>query len=360
MSSADGNKVPTVSVIIPNYNYANFLGEAIRSAIDLDWPAVEIIVADDGSTDDSQAVIESFGERVKAIYLNENHGQYFAYNVGFDACCGDMIIFLDADDVLKPDLINEAFAVWKPDISKVQVQMATIDANGEAIGAVFPQFDVPPSASDIRRWALTTASYPTPPGSGNVYSRQYIEQIFPLDISCGQAGDSCCLAAAPFLGDVITVAKPLVLYRVHGRNHGAVSQLMPERFVDNVERAFRRFRYGLTFARRAGLATSDQAIHRSLSLLPYRLAAFRLSDRAPADCRDNAVSLTALTFRAVFTPQGHSVQARAALAVWSILVAWLPLGLARHLILWRFAPTRRPRVLSGILRRLAVLRTVAS
>ena len=57
-----------LSVVIPNYNYARFVGDAIDSALGLDWPHVEVIVVDDGSTDGSRAVIEAYGPRITALF----------------------------------------------------------------------------------------------------------------------------------------------------------------------------------------------------------------------------------------------------------------------------------------------------
>src|ERR1700712_2880659 len=57
-----------LSIIIPNYNYGNYVGLAIESALAVDWPDVEVIVVDDGSVDQSASVIRSFGERITAIF----------------------------------------------------------------------------------------------------------------------------------------------------------------------------------------------------------------------------------------------------------------------------------------------------
>jgi glycosyltransferase involved in cell wall biosynthesis len=75
---------PLVSIIIPNHNYAQYLSASIQSALDQSYPSVEVIVVDDGSTDDSRLVIESFGSRIRTIY-QENQGQTAANNAGFSA-----------------------------------------------------------------------------------------------------------------------------------------------------------------------------------------------------------------------------------------------------------------------------------
>ena len=131
--SDDLSKAATlVTVIIPNHNYGDFIGTAIDSALALDWPAVEVIVVDDGSTDHSRQVISAYGERVLSIF-QENAGQSVACSAGFARSSGQIVIFLDSDDALEPTLIRELMAVWRPGISKVQFQMKFVDADGKTI-----------------------------------------------------------------------------------------------------------------------------------------------------------------------------------------------------------------------------------
>jgi len=78
------------SVVIANYNYGRFLRQAVESALTQDWPHVEVIVVDDGSTDNSAEVIGSFGEAITAIF-KENGGQREANNVGFAKSSGDVV-----------------------------------------------------------------------------------------------------------------------------------------------------------------------------------------------------------------------------------------------------------------------------
>lgn len=93
---------PTVSVVIPCYNGAPFLRETLKSALAQTVPPLEIIVVDDGSTDDSVAIGESFGSPVRVL-RQSNQGESVARNVGIREARGDWIALLDADDLWSPE-----------------------------------------------------------------------------------------------------------------------------------------------------------------------------------------------------------------------------------------------------------------
>jgi glycosyltransferase involved in cell wall biosynthesis len=349
-----GANVGLVSVIIPNYNYAEFVADAIESALSLDWPHVEVIVVDDGSTDASREVIARYAERVTVIH-QANGGQIAACNAGFARSRGNAVIFLDADDLLDAPLVREVSRVWRAGLSKVQTQMKIIDRAGRPTGAVLPQFHVVPSSEDVQRWVATAASYPTPPGSGNVYARSYLAQIFPL-AGEDRAADSYCLAAAPHLGDVVTLAKPLVSYRVHGRNNGAMAGLDKRRFAAELRRARARFDYAGRLVNGRYLPRKAATLDRSLTFLPYRLASLKLLPEEHPVARDAAWKVLRDLALACCTPQGVSLRARAALCVWSVSLAVAPPQLGDRLALWRFSSGSRPALLTRALRVLDVVK----
>ena len=170
----------TLSVIIPNYNYAKYVGTSISSALGVSWPKVEVIVVDDGSTDNSLDVIGEFAGRT-TIIQQANAGQMPSCVNGFRRSSGDVVIFLDSDDALHPEVMTEIAAVWSEKASKFQFQMRTIDANGYPTGSILPQYFITPTPQQIREWATTTGFYPTPPGSGNAYPRSVVEQVFDFE-----------------------------------------------------------------------------------------------------------------------------------------------------------------------------------
>jgi glycosyltransferase involved in cell wall biosynthesis len=92
---------PLVSVVIPTYNYARFVSEAVDSVLAQTYPSLEVVVVDDGSTDDTREVLARYGDRIRYIY-QPNAGLPAARNTGIKAARGEFIGLLDSDDVFHP------------------------------------------------------------------------------------------------------------------------------------------------------------------------------------------------------------------------------------------------------------------
>lgn len=98
---------PLVSIVVPCYNASPWLAETLESALAQTWPEKEIILVDDGSTDDSLAIARSFENRGVRVFTQANRGASAARNVGFCTSSGGYIQFLDADDLLATDKIEQ-------------------------------------------------------------------------------------------------------------------------------------------------------------------------------------------------------------------------------------------------------------
>lgn len=325
-----------LSIVIPNYNYGAYVGTAVESALAVDWPDVEVIVVDDGSTDNSLEILGEFGGRITLI-SQSNAGPREACNRGFAESAGDAIIFLDSDDVLEPSIAKEVARVWRPGVSKVQVQMQRIDHAGNAMGSVFPAYPFTPTAEQVRYWMRTTAAYPTPPGSGNVYDRAFLERLFPLDDRCGDATDSACLAAAPNLGDVLTVPKPLVHYRVHGRNRSSLLA-DPSRFTKQIERAYLRQQFACELSGESILGDQDvvRSLRRGRHLLQMRVAQSRICPGEAPIPGDGRSRMLADSVMNVFAPGPEPAPHRILVLAWCLTTLLAPRMVARRLIGRRF------------------------
>lgn len=103
-----------VSIIIPTYNRAHYLDAALRSVVQQDYPALEIIVIDDGSTDDTRQVIEAYAGdgRVTYVYQNNSGKPSIARNHGLSRVTGELVCFLDSDDLLLPGSVSKRVAAF--------------------------------------------------------------------------------------------------------------------------------------------------------------------------------------------------------------------------------------------------------
>lgn len=210
---------PLVSVIINNYNYGRFLGEAIDSAIKQVYPRLEVIVVDDGSTDNSREVITAYGGRLIPV-LKENGGQASAFNAGFQVSRGELVCFLDADDLFLPDKVGEIVKAWRhlPEAVLYYHQMQVVDVRGVPKGRPWPvdlwSGSIRPRVEQAGGW------WPRPTTSALCFSRKYLQQVLPMPVK----GFRLCADAyvgdlAPFLGVIKGVPKVLTLYRQHGGNY---------------------------------------------------------------------------------------------------------------------------------------------
>jgi glycosyltransferase involved in cell wall biosynthesis len=122
--------MPKVSVVIPTYNRAGLISETIQSVLDQTFADFEIVVVDDGSTDNTKDVVASFEDsRIKYIY-QENRGLSAARNTGANASNTDYILFLDSDDLLLPHNLAKCVTVLDnhPDVAFVYGQIIMVDA----------------------------------------------------------------------------------------------------------------------------------------------------------------------------------------------------------------------------------------
>jgi hypothetical protein len=210
-----------VSIIVANHNYAEFLPRALCSALQQRGADVEVIVVDDGSTDSSREVIAGFGDRVRPC-LQDNQGQKGAWNTGFAASTGDIVLFLDSDDELAPDTAAAVAAAFTthPEAGRVVFRLSVVDRNGHPTGAVVPPLGVPLADGDVRRSAL---SFPDdlawPPTSGNGFAARVLRRLMPLPVDDDPEGADYLLhAITPLLAPVVALDRIGGHYRLHDRN----------------------------------------------------------------------------------------------------------------------------------------------
>src|SRR5689334_8831893 len=126
--------MPTVSVIIPAFNQARFLAVAIDSVLQQTYRDVEIVVVDDGSTDETRDVAARFGDRVNYVH-QDNTGLPGARNRGIRESSGEFLCFLDSDDFLHPEKIQRQVELLKedPKLAFVYCDIITTDEAGQPL-----------------------------------------------------------------------------------------------------------------------------------------------------------------------------------------------------------------------------------
>lgn len=206
---------PRVSIVVNNHDYAAYLGAAIASALDQTRPAHEVIVVDDGSTDDSREVIARF-PGIRPV-LKENAGQGSALNAGFAAATGDLIVFLDADDRLAPEAVETLAAQPLDGVARLSFGLETIDAGGHPTG-LFPMSRLA-AAGELRGPLLAEGFVRTMPTSGNAFARATLERLMPIPERAWRiSADVYLVFGAAFLGEARHLDRTLGQYRLHGRN----------------------------------------------------------------------------------------------------------------------------------------------
>jgi len=205
------------SIIINNYNYAMYLDRAICSALNQSYSDTQMVVVDDGSTDDSREVVSSYGGKVVPLF-KDNGGQASAMNAGFRRSSGDLVVFLDADDVLYPFSIQRAVDVWQREpFGVMQTRLDVINEAGEALGMLHPQETLcPDPVAQMSR----LGDYLYPPTSGNVFSRCVLEKIMPIpEEKFRICADTYLCIKAPFYGRHHLDNRQIAQYRIHGKNN---------------------------------------------------------------------------------------------------------------------------------------------
>lgn len=212
-----------ISVVICNYNYARFLGAAIDSVLAQTYRQYEIIVVDDGSTDESADILQQYQTKadgkLRAIF-QKNQGQAAAFNTGYAAATGDVIAFLDSDDVWSPDKLQRVADVFQePEVMGVMHQFNHINAEGQVINPS-PTPTRMPSGDLAPFMAATGGTWCFAATSGLSYRRAVLDRIFPIDAEkwalCADGALAYCTA---FLGRIETINEILAGYRIHGANN---------------------------------------------------------------------------------------------------------------------------------------------
>jgi glycosyltransferase involved in cell wall biosynthesis len=206
-----------VSIITPVYNQAKFIGETIRSVLNQDYPDIEYIILDDGSTDETQEVIKPFLDKLKYI-RHANIGESRTVNKGYRQCNGDIVGVVNSDDPLfTSDAVTRIVRCFQdhPDTLAVYPDWVSIDEHGNVIDWLeVPQYSI---ENMVKKFEVRL-------GPGMFIKHTALESIGYRNESLKYTGDLDVSFRLALLGKITHVQGFLATHRVHGQAASSVAK----------------------------------------------------------------------------------------------------------------------------------------
>ncbi len=235
---------PLVSIVTPSYNQAPFLEATLRSVLDQDYPNIEYIVVDGGSTDGSLEIIQRYAGRLAGWSSEPDKGQTDAINKGFARVRGDVLAWLNSDDVYLPGAVSQAVALLQenPQAGMVYGDASYIDGSGQEIGRF------PARQTDYRRLLQGRVYIPQ---QAAFFRAELWRRVGPLDASFYFAMDYDLWVRLARLAPLVYTPRLWASFRLHA---GAKTVAADERCWPEMLRVYRReggTRFSLIYARYA-------------------------------------------------------------------------------------------------------------
>ncbi|MEN6434778.1 MAG: glycosyltransferase family 2 protein [Anaerolineaceae bacterium] len=200
--------LPKVSIITPSYNQAPFLEDTIRSILDQDYPNLEYIIIDGGSTDGSIEIIKKYADRL-AFWISEpDQGQTDAINKGFSHATGEIFAWLNSDDTYEPGAVRKALEALQkhPEVSMVYGEANFINNTGKVIGKF------PAAQTDYQKLRNGFVHIPQ---QASFFRAKYYQKVAPLDTSFYFAMDYDLWVRLAELAPFVFVKDTWANFRLH-------------------------------------------------------------------------------------------------------------------------------------------------
>jgi hypothetical protein len=244
VSRGPTSATPRVTFVVPTYNYARFVGQAVDSLLTQSFEAIEVIVIDDASTDGTAEVLATYAgdPRVRVIRHDTNAGHIRTYNEGIAAARGEFVGLLSADDLcLDRDAVRRQVEMFDsdPEIGFVYPAQGYVDESGKLVhvAAPWPDDHVSDGLEELGRLVFTNYV----PASGPLVRRACHDVIGCYDHRLPHAGDWDLWLRLCTRYRVGYLAQPLYGYRMHGTNmhhHVVTARQATGEHVQTVNRAF--------------------------------------------------------------------------------------------------------------------------
>jgi glycosyltransferase involved in cell wall biosynthesis len=224
-------ELPLVTIVIPAYNHAHYLPQAVQSVLAQDYPRVELVVIDDGSTDETAAVLGGLGSGFR-WFSQTNRGQSLTLARGWSEAQGDILGYLSADDVLLPSAVSAAVNELRemPDLVAVYPDFNLIDPYSHVVRRVTaPNFD----------YNIMLTSVFCPIGPGAMFTKVAYLLAGPWSSDFRQMPDYDFWLRLGLVGKIKRIPKVLAGFRVHegSQTYSVTNELRadePIRIVDGL------------------------------------------------------------------------------------------------------------------------------
>jgi len=202
-------KDPLVTVVTPSYNQASYLEATMRSVLEQDYPQIEYIVIDGGSTDGSVDIVKKYSNRLAYWISEKDRGQTEAINKGFARATGEILAWINSDDTYQPGAIREAVDWMQkhPEMGLVYGDANFIDNDGKAIGRF------PAAQTDYRR---LRKGYVHIPQQAAFFRRDLWQKVGPLDPSFFFAMDYDLWVRIAKIAPLLYTRRVWANFRLHG------------------------------------------------------------------------------------------------------------------------------------------------
>ena len=311
-----------LTIAVLNYNYARYLAEAVESALAQTHDDVEVVVVDDGSTDGSVELIRGWGDRVTAC-CKVNGGQGSAMNAALEVATGDVVIFLDADDLLDPDVGEHVMHHFGavPDTAWLMFRLRIVDGEGRPTGRVRPRRPGVMPDGDLRRHVARYRCFHWQPTSGNAFATAALRQVMPMPEQDYRISADAYLAGTVVLcGSVHGIDDVGGSYRRHGGSNYSSRTVDAAWFRTQIAHQLTTHAQAVDVARRVGVDLPDDP-DRPLDVahLSFRLASLVLDPAAHPVAGDRRRRLVPRAFAAALLNPEIAWPSRLRRAAWVVL-----------------------------------------
>jgi glycosyltransferase involved in cell wall biosynthesis len=253
---------PLVSILIPTFNRADYLGEAIDSALAQTYQNIEIIVHDDASTDGTPELLKKYSDkRLKIIRTEDNHGMLGGWNYIVTKARGEYIKFLASDDLLEPTCVEElvSAAIKHPSAAVITCQRKFIDGQGKVVKKMgFATKNTVVDGKSHAHWILTTLrenkiGEPT----AVLYPTKLVKKAGKYDATFSQFADFEYWIRLLEFGDLVYIHKPLCSFRTHAGSNTSAA-IRDGRFITEIFALLNKYYKDRNFVKAFNLSDKDR------------------------------------------------------------------------------------------------------